>query len=100
MLTGDGRRDAETTDVERCVSGESDVDSGEHVEAFIADVRGGCRSEFFEQGAFVISQCFSVRFRKGDGEVVGADPPALDVDVDVVVNGAKEATPDFKWTKS
>ena len=32
--------------------------------------------------------------------MVGADSPAFDVDVDVVVNGAKQATSDFKWTES
>jgi len=38
------------------------------------------------------------RVREGDGEVVGADSPALDVDVDIVIDGTKEAASDFKRT--
>ena len=53
-----------------------------------------------EQGAFPFSECCSVRFRESDGEVVGADPSALDVDIDVVVNGAKQAASDFEWAES
>ena len=89
LLTGNCGRDAETAGIERRVSSEGDIDGREHIEAFIADIRGCRRSKLFKKCAFVISECCSVVFSESDDEVVGADPSAFDVVVDVVVNGTE-----------